>query len=105
MVLAAAGDVDHDAIVAAAKKSFSALPPDSISSHELITAEPTYFTGSQVAVRDPDEPTTTLAVAFQGSKWLSPDSITLQVCFCFDPLAQEWETLLVDTFVCPVLNL
>lgn len=79
MVLAAAGDVDHEALVAAAKITFSSLPPDGTSSQELVAAEPSYFTGSQVAVRDPDEATTTLAIAFQGSKWLSPDSITLQV--------------------------
>lgn len=78
-MLAAAGDVDHDALVAAAKNTFASLPPDSTSSLELVAAEPSYFTGSQVAVRDPDDATTTLAIAFQGAKWLSPDSITLQV--------------------------
>jgi mitochondrial-processing peptidase subunit beta len=79
MVLAAAGDVDHDALVAVAKNTFSALPADTTSARDLVAADPSHFTGSHVAVRDPDEPTTALAIAFQGAPWLSPDSVTLQV--------------------------
>ena len=80
MVLAAAGNVDHDELVSAAKSAFSSLPADSTSAAELVAAEPSHFTGSAVAVRDPDSPATTLTIAFQGSDWLSPDSVTLQVC-------------------------
>lgn len=78
MVLAAAGSVDHEELVAAARSAFASLPADSTSASELVAAEPSHFTGSAVAVRDPDSPATTLAIAFQGSGWLSPDSVTLQ---------------------------
>eukprot|EP00892_Ulva_mutabilis_P000160 jgi/Ulvmu1/10144/UM006_0098.1 len=79
MVLAAAGNVDHEELVAAARSAFASLPADSTSASELVAAEPSHFTGSAVAVRDPDSPSTTLAIAFQGADWLSPDSVTLQV--------------------------
>lgn len=78
MVLAGAGDVDHEELVAAARSAFASLPADSTSAEELVAADPSHFTGSAVAVRDPDSPVTTLAIAFQGSDWLSPDSVTLQ---------------------------
>lgn len=78
MVLAGAGSVDHEELVAAARSAFASLPADSTSALELVAAEPSHFTGSAVSVRDPDSPTTTLAIAFQGSDWLSPDSVTLQ---------------------------
>lgn len=79
MVLAASGNVDHDALVREAEKAFSGLPADSTSSRNLVAAEPSLFTGSMVAVRDPDTKTTSIAVAFQGLPWTSPDSVTLQV--------------------------
>jgi predicted Zn-dependent peptidase len=79
MVLAAAGDVDHDTLVATAKSLFSGLPTNSHDAATLVAAEPSYFTGSSVSVRDPDTPATSLAIAFQGAPWNSPDSTTLQV--------------------------
>lgn len=85
-MLAASGNVDHDALVIEAEKAFAGLSPDSTSARNLVAAEPSAFTGSMVAVRDPDSKTTSVALAFQGLPWNDPDSVTLQVrppCVCF----------------------
>ena len=41
--------------------------------------EPTYFTGSEVRIRDPDLPTLQFAVAFKGASWSDPDSLPLMI--------------------------
>ena len=41
--------------------------------------EPSYFTGSDVRIRDPDLPTLQFAVAFKGAAWSDPDSVPLMV--------------------------
>lgn len=41
--------------------------------------EPTYFTGSEVRIRDPDLPTLQFAVAFKGASWTDPDSLPLMI--------------------------
>lgn len=40
---------------------------------------PTYFTGSDVRVRDPDLPLLHWAIAFKGAAWTDPDAIPLMV--------------------------
>jgi mitochondrial-processing peptidase subunit beta len=79
MVIVAAGGVKHDEVVANAAKTFSSLPADGTTASGLVAAEPSYFTGSAVNVRDPDMTTTGLAVAFKGASHLDPDSVTLSV--------------------------
>lgn len=79
MVLVAAGDVEHAAVVADAEKTFGSLPADGTSAASLVAAEPSHFTGSAVSVRDPDMAETGLAIAFKGAHHLDPDSVTLSV--------------------------
>ena len=43
------------------------------------TQEPSYFTGSDVRIRDPDLPTLQFAVAWKGAAYSDPDSIPLMV--------------------------
>eukprot|EP01068_Selenidium_serpulae_P016770 Selendium_serpulae@DN6320_c0_g1_i3.p1 len=80
MVIAAAGNVDHDAVVKATEKHFSEFKPTPKS---LVPphAKP-YFLGSMIAERtDPDlsgsDELAHLAVAFEGVPWKHPDA----VCF------------------------
>ena len=40
---------------------------------------PAYFTGSEVRMRDPDQPNMQFAVAFKGASWTDPDSVPLMV--------------------------
>ena len=40
---------------------------------------PAYFTGSEVRMRDPDQPAMQFAVAFKGASWTDPDSVPLMV--------------------------
>lgn len=92
-MLAASGNVDHDALVIEAEKAFAGLSPDSTSARNLVAAEPSAFTGSMVAVRDPDSKTTSVALAFQGLPWNDPDSVTLQVrpalCMHWSPFSKS----------------
>ena len=78
-MIVAAGDVKHADVVANAGKTFATLPADSTTAGSLVAAEPSYFTGSAVNVREPDMKQTGLAVAFKGASHLDPDSVTLSV--------------------------
>ena len=40
---------------------------------------PTYFTGSDVRIREPDLPLLHWALAFKGASWTDPDAIPLMV--------------------------
>ena len=75
MVIAAAGAVDHASLVASVEKSFGRVPSGGDSAAQLIKAEPSYFTGSEVRLRDPDLPLVHMALAFKGASWTDPDSI------------------------------
>ena len=79
MVVVASGNVDHGDVVSTASKLFSGLPSDSSTAASLVAAEPSYFTGSSVNVREPDMTSSGLAVAFKGASHLDPDSVTLSV--------------------------
>ena len=79
MVIAAAGAVDHASLVASVEKSFGRVPSGGDSAAQLIKAEPSYFTGSEVRLRDPDLPLVHMALAFKGASWTDPDSIPLMV--------------------------
>lgn len=79
MVIAASGGLDHAALVKAAEAHFSKLPEKGVSTAELVKNEPAFFTGSEVRMRDPDQPLVHLAIAFEGASWTDPDSIPLMV--------------------------
>ena len=79
MVVAAAGGVDHGALVELSKKAFGALPSTGVSTAALVAADPAHFTGSEVRVRDPDMDKLHVALAFKGASWADPQSIPLMV--------------------------
>lgn len=79
MVIAAAGAVSHDDLVASAQKCFGRLSSGGVQTAQLIRDEPAKFTGSEVRLRDPDLPLVQLAIAFKGASWTDPDSIPLMV--------------------------
>lgn len=79
MVVAAAGAVDHDALVKAVEKEFGKVPSAGPTAADLIKESPAIFTGSEVRIRDPDQPLVHFAVAFKGASWTDPDSVPLMV--------------------------
>lgn len=79
MVVAAAGAVDHGALVEMAKKAFAGLPTGGAATADLVKAAPAHFTGSEVRVRDPDMDKVHFAVAFKGASWADADAVPLMV--------------------------
>ena len=76
MVLAAAGGVKHEDLVAMAEKYLGASPkPDGKA--DIPTR--CRFTGSEIRVRDDDMPFAHIAIAVEGCGWTSPDNIPLMV--------------------------
>lgn len=78
-VVAGAGAVEHDDLVNLVSKQFSGLPSESKTSAELVEEQPAIFTGSDVRVRDPGNPSINVAVAFKGAAWSDPDAVPLMV--------------------------
>lgn len=77
MVIAAAGAVRHEDIVAQAEKLFSKIPATSeISSVRDVRVQ---FTGSEVRVQNDDHNIAHFAVAVEGVGWTHPDHFTLLV--------------------------
>ncbi|KAK9474069.1 Metalloenzyme, LuxS/M16 peptidase-like protein [Dipodascopsis tothii] len=74
MVLAGAGAVDHDELVALAEKHFGALKPSksNLTIGSPRTAKP-QFVGSEVRIRDDTLPFAHIAIAVEGVSWKSPD--------------------------------
>jgi processing peptidase subunit beta len=79
MVVAAAGAVDHDELVKLSEDAFSSLSTDPTTAYDLVAKEPSYFTGSDVRIRDPDMSLLHFAVAFKGVSWADADSIPLMI--------------------------
>ncbi|GAB2303335.1 hypothetical protein Dimus_037329 [Dionaea muscipula] len=79
MVIAASGAVKHEEVVEQVKKLFTKLSTDPTTASELVTKEPSIFTGSEVRMIDDDIPVAQFAVAFSGASWKDPDSIALMV--------------------------
>ncbi|KAJ3392954.1 55 kDa erythrocyte membrane protein [Entophlyctis sp. JEL0112] len=69
MVLAAAGGVDHDALVKLAESHFGSLKPATTKPKLL---RPT-FVGSDLRARYDDHPTAHVAFAVEGVSWTNPD--------------------------------
>jgi len=80
MVLAAAGGVDHDALVKLAEEHFGSLASDSDASSENVAAlQPCRYTGSEIRVRDDDIRLAHVAVSVEGTSWSDADTIPLMV--------------------------
>jgi len=75
MVLAAAGAVNHEELVALAEKAFA-----SVNSVDNVkgTVEGEY-TGSEVRIRNDDMPLAHVAIAVQGLGWTDPDFFVMQL--------------------------
>lgn len=76
LVVAAAGEVDHGAMVAAVTESLGSLSGDmsGTSSVDAVKANPAFLTGSDIRVRDDYEPTTQFAIAFESCGAAHPDA-------------------------------
>ncbi|KAJ3368682.1 hypothetical protein HDU91_000388 [Kappamyces sp. JEL0680] len=70
MVLAAAGAVDHDALVKQAEKLFGSLKTGAPRSERI--KKPT-FVGSELKARFDSHPTAHIALAVEGASWTAPD--------------------------------
>ncbi|EIE25550.1 putative mitochondrial processing peptidase [Coccomyxa subellipsoidea C-169] len=79
MVVSGAGAIDHSQLVELSEKAFSKLPTTPLTSSDLVKESPTYFTGSDVRIREPDLPLLHWALAFKGASWTDPDAIPLMV--------------------------
>jgi len=75
MVLAAAGGVKHDELVALAEKAFGGVS----SVDNLARLGDIEYTGSEVLIRNDDMPLAHIAIAVQGVGWADPDYFTMQV--------------------------
>ncbi|KAJ3415860.1 55 kDa erythrocyte membrane protein [Chytridiales sp. JEL 0842] len=69
MVLAAAGGVDHEALVKLAESHFGSLKP---AENKIKLAKP-IFVGSEVRARFDDHPTAHMVMAVEGASWTNPD--------------------------------
>ncbi|KAI8342098.1 Metalloenzyme, LuxS/M16 peptidase-like protein [Chlamydoabsidia padenii] len=76
MVLVGAGNIDHDALVRLAEKSFGQL---SSSTGAVASGSKPIFTGSEVRLRDDLLPQAHIALAVEGASYLSADYFTLAV--------------------------
>lgn len=91
MVLAAAGDVDHDTLVSLAEKSFSKLP----SKTSTMKPSPAFFTGAEVRVRNDDMETAHIVIAFKGASFKSPDYFPLLVA---QTIIGNWDRSMADGY-------
>lgn len=76
IVLAAAGGVRHDDLVALADRYFGRLPSQD---SDTPTLEPARYVGEEVRVRDDEMPLAYTAVAVRGTGWSSPDCVPLML--------------------------
>jgi processing peptidase subunit beta len=83
MVLVAAGGCpEHERFAELAEKYFGRMQradDESVSSETLAAAEPAYFTGSDVRIRNDDMPLAHFALAFETCGWAHPDAPALMV--------------------------
>jgi processing peptidase subunit beta len=74
MVLAAAGGVKHEELVALAEKAFADLS----SADNVAKMGEIEYTGSEVRIRNDDMPLAHIAIAVEGVSWTDPDFYTMQ---------------------------
>ncbi|GAM19886.1 hypothetical protein SAMD00019534_030610 [Acytostelium subglobosum LB1] len=76
LVIAAAGAVNHDKLVAAVKEKFGSIQAGQPSPRPQITND---FVGSEIRVRDDSLPNIHFSVAVRGLSWDDPDYYTLEL--------------------------
>lgn len=87
IVISAAGQIDHDQLVATAEKLFASVPPTGPRGVPTPHAE---FIGSDIIVREDDMPIAHIAYAFETAGWTDPDYYTLVVLqFLVDSYAKS----------------
>lgn len=81
MVLAAAGDISHEELVALAEAHFGGMPndPSGETSADLVARAPAYLVGSDVRIRNDDMPAAHVAIAFESCGWNHPDAVSFMV--------------------------
>lgn len=81
MVLAAAGDIDHDTLVSLAEKHFGGMPAASEAETcaDLVAKAPAYLVGSDVRIRQDDMEQAHVAIAFESCGWNHPDAVSFMV--------------------------
>ncbi|KAJ0971362.1 hypothetical protein J5N97_019321 [Dioscorea zingiberensis] len=79
MVVSAAGAVKHEEIVDMVGSLFTNFSRNPTTAAQLAQENPAVFTGSEVRVENEDLPLAHLAIAFEGSGWVDPNSIPLMV--------------------------
>jgi processing peptidase subunit beta len=77
IVVAAAGAVKHEEVVAQAEKVFSKIP--SSTTRANIRDVRTEFTGSEIRIRNDDHPIAHVAIGVEGVGWTHPDHFVLLV--------------------------
>lgn len=77
MVVAGAGAVKHDELVALSEKLLGSVPNKGKREPVL---EPAKFTGSDIRVRIDDMPQAHIALAFATAGWNDPDNYPLMIC-------------------------
>ncbi|OXB70518.1 UNVERIFIED_CONTAM: hypothetical protein H355_002527, partial [Colinus virginianus] len=80
MVVAAAGDVDHQELVSLVEKHFAGVPRPQKKSRVIMPQEKPHFCGSELLHRNDDAgPIAHVAVGFEGVPWKSPDAVTFML--------------------------
>jgi processing peptidase subunit beta len=79
MVIAGAGGVSHDELVAMSSEFFGTVPADTPEGYEAPVLQPAWFTGSDIQVRYDDMPTASLAFGFPVAGWNDADHIPLML--------------------------
>lgn len=79
MVVAAAGDVDHDSLCSLAESAFAALPKGPSGSSPAPPHVESKFLGTAMTQADPNVPLAHFALALEGVGWTHPDSFALMV--------------------------
>lgn len=78
MVLAGAGGIKHEELVALGQKHFSSVPSSAVNPLNFRVPKPE-FTGSMITVRDDDVEAAHVVISMEGVSWSHPDYFTFLV--------------------------
>ncbi|KAK4536181.1 hypothetical protein CDCA_CDCA07G2206 [Cyanidium caldarium] len=82
VLVGAGGRIRHDSFVEMAEQLFGKIPrgrDENVASESLAAAEPAYFTGSEVRIRNDDMPLAHFALAYETCGWTHPDAPAFMV--------------------------
>jgi len=81
MVVVCTGDIKHEEVMSIAEANFGRLAADPAgkSSLDYVCETPSYFIGSEVRVRNDDQPLAHFAMSFESCGWAHPDSPAFMV--------------------------